>query len=426
MLEIFSLVRHYDLIIAGGGAAGIMAAGVAASAGRKVLLCERMGKPQSQGRISGKGRCNLTNMRSEAEFLKKIRRSAEFFAPALRRFSNAETVEFFRRIGVPLSVERGKRVFPASGKAWDVAEAHIDWCRRQGAEIACLTRVREIQTDGGRIAGATVQTPQGTERIAAPNVLLATGGASYPATGSSGDGYLLAHRLGHTIVEIRPSLTPLVSGLPETDRLKGLALRKVAAKLVVDGETTQQEFGELEFTPFLSGPIVLRMSRRAVDALIEECRVELEIDLKPALTPEQLDARILRDFEENQNRQFKNTLSKLLPSKLIPVVVELSRIQPEKKIHEITKEERLRLTALLKGMEITITGLRGFNEAIITQGGVAVREMNPATMESKLVGNLYFAGEVLDLDATTGGFNLQIAWSTAYLAGRSAAEAITE
>lgn len=238
-----------------------MAAGVAASAGRKVLLCERMEKPQRKVRISGKGRCNLTNMRSEAEFLKKIRRSAEFFAPALRRFSNAETVEFFRRIGVPLSVERGKRVFPASGKAWDVAEAHIGWCRRQGAEIACLTRVREIHTDGGRIAGATVQTPQGTERIAAPNVLLATGGASYPATGSSGDGYLLAHKLGHTIVEIRPSLTPLVSGLPETDRLKGLALRNVAAKLVVDGETTQQEFGELEFTPFLSGPIVLRMSR---------------------------------------------------------------------------------------------------------------------------------------------------------------------
>lgn len=269
-----------------------MAAGVAASAGRKVLLCERMEKPQRKVRISGKGRCNLTNMRSEAEFLKKIRRSAEFFAPALRRFSNAETVEFFRRIGVPLSVERGKRVFPASGKAWDVAEAHIDWCRRQGAEIACLTRVREIQTDGGRIAGATVQTPQGTERIAAPNVLLATGGASYPATGSSGDGYLLAHRLGHTIVEIRPSLTPLVSGLPETDRLKGLALRNVAAKLVVDGETTQQEFGELEFTPFLSGPIVLRMSRRAVDALIEECRVELEIDLKPALDRSKLADRI--------------------------------------------------------------------------------------------------------------------------------------
>ena len=240
MLEIFSLVRHYDLIIAGGGAAGIMAAGVAASAGRRVLLCERMEKPQRKVRITGKGRCNLTNMRSEAEFLEKIRCSSEFFAPALRRFSNADTVEFFRRIGVPLSVERGKRVFPASGKAWDVAEAHVGWCRRQGAEIACLTRIREIHTDGGRVVGATVQTPQGMERIAAPNILLATGGASYPATGSSGDGYLLAHRLGHTIVEIRPSLTPLVSGLPETDRLKGLALRNVAAKLIVDDETVQQ------------------------------------------------------------------------------------------------------------------------------------------------------------------------------------------
>ena len=315
-----------------------MAAGVAASAGRKVLLCERMEKPQRKVRISGKGRCNLTNMRSEAEFLKKIRRSAEFFAPALRRFSNAETVEFFRRIGVPLSVERGKRVFPASGKAWDVAEAHIDWCRRQGAEIACLTRVREIQTDGGRIAGATVQTPQGTERIAAPNVLLATGGASYPATGSSGDGYLLAHRLGHTIVEIRPSLTPLVSGLPETDRLKGLALRNVAAKLVVDGETTQQEFGELEFTPFLSGPIVLRMSRRAVDALIEECRVELEIDLKPALDRSKLADRIAREIGSlGPQAEIRQLLRRLLPPQLIPLAAATCRLSPSQLLARQTR-----------------------------------------------------------------------------------------
>ncbi len=385
MLEIFSLVRHYDLIIAGGGAAGIMAAGVAASA---------------------------------AEFLKKIRRSAEFFAPALRRFSNAETVEFFRRIGVPLSVERGKRVFPASGKAWDVAEAHIDWCRRQGAEIACLTRVREIQTDGGRIAGATVQTPQGTERIAAPNVLLATGGASYPATGSSGDGYLLAHRLGHTIVEIRPSLTPLVSGLPETDRLKGLALRNVAAKLVVDGETTQQEFGELEFTPFLSGPIVLRMSRRAVDALIEECRVELEIDLKPALDRSKLADRIAREIGSLEPQaEIRQLLRRLLPPQLIPLAAATCRLSPSQLLASLDKRDGERIASVLKSLRIPVSDYRPFSEAIVTAGGVSTEEVDPETMQSRLVGGLYLAGELLDIDADTGGYNLQIAYSTGHLAG---------
>ncbi|WP_302302910.1 NAD(P)/FAD-dependent oxidoreductase [Alistipes ihumii] len=378
-------MRHYDLIIAGGGAAGIMAAGVAASA---------------------------------AEFLKKIRRSAEFFAPALRRFSNAETVEFFRRIGVPLSVERGKRVFPASGKAWDVAEAHIDWCRRQGAEIACLTRVREIQTDGGRIAGATVQTPQGTERIAAPNVLLATGGASYPATGSSGDGYLLAHRLGHTIVEIRPSLTPLVSGLPETDRLKGLALRNVAAKLVVDGETTQQEFGELEFTPFLSGPIVLRMSRRAVDALIEECRVELEIDLKPALDRSKLADRIAREIGSLEPQaEIRQLLRRLLPPQLIPLAAATCRLSPSQLLASLDKRDGERIASVLKSLRIPVSDYRPFSEAIVTAGGVSTEEVDPETMQSRLVGGLYLAGELLDIDADTGGYNLQIAYSTGHLAG---------
>lgn len=386
MLEIFSLVRHYDLIIAGGGAAGIMAAGVAASAGRKVLLCERMEKPQRKVRISGKGRCNLTNMRSEAEFLKKIRRSAEFFAPALRRFSNAETVEFFRRIGVPLSVERGKRVFPASGKAWDVAEAHIDWCRRQGAEIACLTRVREIQTDGGRIAGATVQTPQGTERIAAPNVLLATGGASYPATGSSGDGYLLAHRLGHTIVEIRPSLTPLVSGLPETDRL--------------------------------SGPIVLRMSRRAVDALIEECRVELEIDLKPALDRSKLADRIAREIGSlGPQAEIRQLLRRLLPPQLIPLAAATCRLSPSQLLASLDKRDGERIASVLKSLRIPVSDYRPFSEAIVTAGGVSTEEVDPETMQSRLVGGLYLAGELLDIDADTGGYNLQIAYSTGHLAG---------
>ncbi|MFR3487961.1 MAG: aminoacetone oxidase family FAD-binding enzyme [Alistipes ihumii] len=355
-------------------------------------------------------------MRSEAEFLKKIRRSAEFFAPALRRFSNAETVEFFRRIGVPLSVERGKRVFPASGKAWDVAEAHIDWCRRQGAEIACLTRVREIQTDGGRIAGATVQTPQGTERIAAPNVLLATGGASYPATGSSGDGYLLAHRLGHTIVEIRPSLTPLVSGLPETDRLKGLALRNVAAKLVVDGETTQQEFGELEFTPFLSGPIVLRMSRRAVDALIEECRVELEIDLKPALDRSKLADRIAREIGSlGPQAEIRQLLRRLLPPQLIPLAAAIPSL-PVTAPRLARQTRRGTHGKRSEKAPYPRIGLPSFFRLIVTPAEYRPKK-SIRRRWSRLVGGLYLAGELLDIDADTGGYNLQIAYSTGHLAG---------
>lgn len=319
---------------------------------------------------------------------------------------------------MPLSVERGKRVFPASGKAWDVAEAHIDWCRRQGAEIACLTRVREIHTDGGRIAGATVQTPQGTERIAAPNVLLATGGASYPATGSSGDGYLLAHKLGHTIVEIRPSLTPLVSGLPETDRLKGLALRNVAAKLVVDGETTQQEFGELEFTPFLSGPIVLRMSRRAVDALIEECRVELEIDLKPALDRSKLADRIAREIGSlGPQAEIRQLLRRLLPPQLIPLAAATCRLSPSQLLASLDKRDGERIASVLKSLRIPVSDYRPFSEAIVTAGGVSTEEVDPETMQSRLVGGLYLAGELLDIDADTGGYNLQIAYSTGHLAG---------
>ncbi|MFR2860217.1 MAG: aminoacetone oxidase family FAD-binding enzyme [Alistipes ihumii] len=401
-------MRHYDLIIAGGGAAGIMAAGVAASAGRKVLLCERMEKPQRKVRISGKGRCNLTNMRSEAEFLKdppfgRILRAG----PA--SFSNAETVEFpphvcrFRRAGngVSASGSVGRRI--STGAADGSGDR--------------LTRVRKSKrTEGGSRERPCKLLRNGENRSAERPV--ATGGASYPATGSSGDGYLLAHRLGHTIVEIRPSLTPLVSGLPETDRLKGLALRNVAAKLVVDGETTQQEFGELEFTPFLSGPIVLRMSRRAVDALIEECRVELEIDLKPALDRSKLADRIAREIGSlGPQAEIRQLLRRLLPPQLIPLAAATCRLSPSQLLASLDKRDGERIASVLKSLRIPVSDYRPFSEAIVTAGGVSTEEVDPETMQSRLVGGLYLAGELLDIDADTGGYNLQIAYSTGHLAG---------
>ncbi len=289
--------------------------------------------------------------------------------------------------------------------------------KRLGVRVRLHTAVRRIVEKDGRFSA--LYLADGT-KVEADACIIATGGNSYQTTGSDGDGYRFARELGHSVTAIRPALVPLETKEAFVKDLQGLSLRNTAITILDGRKILYEDFGEMLFTHYgVSGPMILSASS-FIGKKLEERTLKLRIDLKPALTPEQLDARILRDFEENQNRQFKNTLSKLLPSKLIPVVVELSRIQPEKKIHEITKEERLRLTALLKGMEITITGLRGFNEAIITQGGVAVREMNPATMESKLVGNLYFAGEVLDLDAMTGGFNLQIAWSTGNAAGSCA------
>ncbi|MDD3108453.1 MAG: aminoacetone oxidase family FAD-binding enzyme, partial [Alistipes sp.] len=288
-------MRSFDLIVIGAGAAGVMAAGVAARRGWRVLLCEKMEKPQRKVRITGKGRCNLTNMRSTTEFLEKVRSSREFFAPALQYFSNRDTVAFFEQIGLPLNTERGERVFPSSGRAWDVATQHIRWCESQGVTIECHTRAVDLLTQNRQITSVLLETPQGREEVQSPRVLLATGGASYPATGSTGDGYGLAHRLGHHIVAIRPSLTPLESSLHGTAQLKGLNLRNITARLLLNGTSVQEEFGEMEFTPWISGAIILRLSRRAVDALIDGDRVEITLDLKPALSEAQIRARLERE-----------------------------------------------------------------------------------------------------------------------------------
>lgn len=419
-VEILEKLREFDLIVAGGGAAGIMAAGVAAAAGKRVLVCEKMEKPQRKVRISGKGRCNLTNMRDEREFLAKVRSSADFLRPALQRFSNRDTVAFFERIGVPLTVERGERVFPSSGRAWDIADAHIRWCKSRGAEIACHTRIAQLHTRDGRICGATIVTRDAQpERIGARNVLIATGGVSYPATGSTGDGYTLAHALGHSIVGLRPSLTPLESDLPCLRPLRSLGLRNISAALLVDGRQEASEFGEMEFTPYLAGPVVLRLSRMAVDALIDGHRVELALDLKPALTIQTLTARIARERDALAPKApVRDLLRKLLPGPMVRPAATVMRINEAGPVTGFGEADSSRLARLLKDFRIPVSDYRPFEEAIVTAGGVATAEVDPLSMQSRLVGGLYFAGEVLDIDADTGGFNLQIAYSTGHLAGQ--------
>ena len=417
--KIFGM-RTFDVVVTGGGPAGLMAAGTAASAGRNVLLAEKMEKPARKLRITGKGRCNLTNARDTARFLEKIRTNREFARAALRAFSNRDAMDFFERIGLPLSVERGDRVFPASGKAWDVAEALVRWVRKSGAEIRCDTRVREIGTLHGRIASVILEYPNGrTQTVRTSNLIIATGGLSYPATGSTGDGYDLAHALGHRIEGIRPALVPLETESEYVRALKGLHLRNVNVTLLIDGHPVGSEFGEMEFYEYgLSGPVILRLSREAVDALIEERKTEVSIDLKPALSMEKLTARIER---ERPGLPAKATvadlLRKLLPQPLIRPVSRQAGIAPDCPLSRFGYRETERLIRTLKDFRLPVTDYRPFTEAIVTAGGVDVSEIDPETLESKKIGGLYFAGEVLDLDADTGGYNLQLALSTGRLAG---------
>ena len=388
---------EYDLIIIGGGAAGLMAAGTAASAGAKVVLLEKMEKPARKVRITGKGRCNLTNIRPAEEFLAKIQANREFFAPAYAEFDNRALVKFFERLGVRLSTEQGGRVFPKSGKAWDIAEALVEWCREAGVEIICHAAVCEILLLGNRVRGV-----------------------NYPATGSTGDGYALAHALGHTIEPVRPSLVPLETSMPDREFLYGLHLRNISAKLLLDGTAVAEEFGEMSFSPRgVEGAVVLRMSRTAVDALIEGHRVELSVDLKPALDEATLRERIGRETGElGPEAPMADLLRRLVPKELVMPIAKAVGGHPKRLLRQAAPEMAETLIRTLKDFRIPVSDYRPFEEAIVTAGGITVSEVNPATMESKLVRGLYFAGEVLDLDANTGGYNLQIAFSTGRLAGR--------
>ena len=408
------------VLVIGGGAAGMMAAYAAAKRGQTVRLYEKNEKLGKKIFITGKGRCNLTNGCEVEDLFANVVTNGKFLYSAFYGLTNRDVMELFEEWGCRLKVERGNRVFPVSDKSSDVIAAIAGAIRKAGVEIHLNEEVSSLELRDGRCVGVRMK---GQKRpVEADAVIVATGGLSYPTTGSTGDGYRFAAEAGLAVTECLPALVPFEVLEDDPKELQGLALKNIEATVYNGKKVLYREFGEMLFTHFgVSGPVLLSASSYAAKAL-KKGPLSLSIDLKPALSGEQLDARILRDFEEAKNKQFKNALNHLYPLKMIPVIIARSGISPEKRVNEITREERQSLVRATKDFRLTLTGLRGYNEAIITQGGVSVKEIDPSTMESKKVPDLYFAGEVLDLDAVTGGFNLQIAWATGYAAGMSAGE----
>jgi predicted Rossmann fold flavoprotein len=418
---------RYDVIVVGGGPAGLMAAGQAARAGADVLLLERMDRPGRKLRISGKGRGNLTNTDPVPAFIAHFGPNGRFLRNAFSRFFNDDLVAFLSDLGVQTVSERGGRVFPASDSAQDVVDALLDWVRRCGVTLRTGVRVQRLLLAGDAVAGVDVYGTHEGAPFYGEAVIVATGGASYPATGSSGDGYDVARAAGHHVVPVRPALVPLETGGNIAPRLEGLSLRNVRLTLYADSRPLDQAFGEMLFTSDgVSGPLVLSLSGQAVDALRAGRAVALSIDLKPALDEEKLDARLLRDLDQYGRRHFQTLLQGLLPRLLIPICIEQTGIAAHKEANQITSEERARLRAWLKDFRLAVTGHGSWNEAIVTAGGVDTREIDPRTMASRIVGGLYFAGEVIDVNADTGGYNLQAAFTTGYVAGRAAAGAVLE
>lgn len=404
------------VLIIGAGAAGMYAAAAAAGNGHEVHVYEKNEKPGKKLFITGKGRCNLTNACEVEEMLGAVKSNPKFLYSSFYTHTNQDVIRFFEENGMPVKTERGGRVFPASDHSSDVIRTLVRKLERLHVKIHTGKKVERILAEEGQFRGIVLADGSA---VTADACVVATGGCSYPLTGSTGDGYRFARESGHTVTELFPSLVPVETKEPWVRDLMGLSLRNIELVMKDGKKEVYREFGEMLFTHFgLSGPVVLSATSQ-VGPLLSKRPLSVHVDLKPALAREQLDQRILRDFGEQPNRQFKNCLARLLPSKLIPVIVMLSGIPPQKKIHDISKEERQALVSYIKDLTMTAVSLRGWSEAIITKGGVSVRQIDPATMESKKVKGLYFAGEVLDLDAVTGGFNLQIAWSTAWLAGTS-------
>lgn len=409
------------VIIIGGGAAGSLAAIFAARNGRQVVLLEKNEKIGKKLYITGKGRCNVTNAGDMEELFAAVTANPKFLYSAFYGFTNEQTMEFFEELGVRLKTERGNRVFPLSDHSSDIIHALQKEMKRQNVTILFQAEVKELFIEKGTFRSVRLKDGR---TFRADACIVATGGLSYPSTGSTGDGYRFARESGHGVTQTMPSLVPMEVKEWYAKELQGLSLKNVTASVYDGKKKLYEEFGEMLFTHFgVSGPVILSASS-VVGRKLAEKELILSIDLKPALTKEQLDQRVLRDFEENKNKRFKNAVDRLFPAKLKPVMIELCQIDPEKPVNEISREERLRFVELIKNFRMTLTALRGYNEAIITKGGVSVKDINPQTMESKQVQGLYFAGEVLDVDALTGGFNLQIAWSTGYLAGIHAGEKI--
>ncbi|MBU3917755.1 NAD(P)/FAD-dependent oxidoreductase [bacterium] len=421
-----------DIIVIGAGAAGLMAAGRAAEKGARVLLLEHQEKPGRKLAITGKGRCNLTNSIDLPEFLKHFQPNGRFLRQAFSAFFSKQTIDFFNQQGVPTVVERGGRVFPSSGKAMDVVNALVSWNEKNGVVIQKRTSAEELLLENNVIKGLKI-CPTSSHKgkiiknktmsliIKADKVIIATGGISYPATGSTGDGYRLAESVGHSIVPVRPALVALETSDKRSEKIQDTALKNVNVIAWVNGKKQAEAFGEMTFMSFgLSGPVILTLSGGIVDALNEGGKVFITIDLKPALDPKKLDARLLRELGQHGKKQFQTIMKELLPKNMIDFCLDELKISPLKPCNQISAEERKNLRVWLKELRFEITGYRPFSEAIITAGGVRVQEINPKTMESRKVKNLFFAGEVLDIQADTGGYNLQAAFSTGWLAAESA------
>ena len=415
------------VIVIGGGAAGLMAAGQASLAGAEVLILEKKPRPGLKLRITGKGRCNLTNTAEITDFIAHFNAGGKFLRSSFSRFFVDDLIAFFNRIGVATNIERGGRVFPEDNDAAKVVEALVKWAKGSRVKIQNYARVESLVIEGGSVTAVKMRPVSRTKKeplqtIPVDAVIIATGGSSYPATGSTGDGYALAKALGHDVIPARPALVPIETKGDTAMRLQGLSLRNVSVRLLVDGKKKAEQFGEMIFTHFgLSGPIVLTLSGKTVDSLRAKSKVELAIDLKPALDEAKLDQRLIRDIEQSGKKLLSSILKELMPRKLIPVCAEQASIDPEKPANQISAKERKRLVSWLKDFRFTANGYRPFEEAIITAGGVSTKQVNSKTMESKLVKGLYFAGEVIDIDADTGGFNLQAAFSTGYVAGLASA-----
>ena len=410
-----------NVIIIGGGPAGILSAIKSAKEGNKVTIFEKNDKCGKKLLITGKGRCNITSSIEIEDFIKNIPGNGKFLYSAFQNFSNQDIIKMLENEGVKTKVERGNRVFPVSDKSIDVLNALLNILKKLNVKIVYNTEITDILVNENKVTGVITNTK---EKIKADKVILATGGRSYPATGSTGDGYKMAKKLGHTVTEIRPSLVPLtIHEEKMCQKSQGLSLRNVKITIRHNKKIIYEDFGEMIFTHFgVSGPIILSASTillryKNIKELLKNKEIELLIDFKPALNKEKLDLRIRRDFEEFKNKQFKNSLNQLLPQKLIPVIIEKSEIDEDKKVNEITKEERQKLVNLLKEFKLTIKDFKEIEYAIVTAGGINIKEINPKTMESKIIKGLYFAGEIIDVDGYTGGFNLQIAYSTGYTAG---------
>lgn len=409
-------MNKLDVIVVGGGPAGLMAAGRASELGGRVLLVEKMNQVGRKLLITGKGRCNITNEDPIGDFIRHVHPNGRFLRTAFSHFFSSDILDLLHRYGVETTLERGGRHFPASNQSSDVLHALLRWVTDQKVDIRCGIRVERLAIEHDTVCGVVANG----QELKAGRVILATGGNSYPATGSNGEGYEIARKAGHAIEAVRPSLVPLETAGNTAQRLQGLNLKNVNAVVWVNSKKAGEEFGEMLFTHFgLSGPIILTLSRLVVDELRKNHKVEISVDLKPALDEQKLDARLIRDLDEHGKKRVANIFRYWLPSTMVPVFLDLLGLDPEKECHQVSSNERKQIRYLLKNLRFQISGYRPFKEAIITAGGVSTAEISSKTMESKLIRGLYFAGEMIDLDADTGGYNLQIAYSTGWLAGNS-------